>query len=132
MLTGLNSIWLMAASACTTLALIHLVVWLLHRRNRVHLLFAVAAAAVAGVAVCEVVLMRAVTPEQFGARLRWTHVPFFFAMVSIVWFVRTSFGAGRLWLLWTICALRFLCLVLNFVFSPNFNYSRIDAVRQVE
>lgn len=132
MLNGLNTIWLMGAAACLTLALIHLGVWILHRQNRVHLLFAVAAGAVAGVAVCEVQLMRAQAPEEFGAALRWMHVPFFFAVVSIVWFVRIFFGAGRVWLAWTVTGLRFLCLVLNFVYSPNFNYSQINAVRQVE
>src|SRR6478735_3023998 len=128
MLNGLNTIWLMGAAACLTLALIHLGVWLLHRANRVHLLFAVAAGAVAGVAVCEVQLMRAQTPEQFAAALRWMHVPFFVAVVSIVWFVHVFFGgAGRLWLAWTVTGMRLLCLVLNFIVTPNFNYSRIDA-----
>src|SRR4051812_36950321 len=127
-----TTIWLMGAAVCGTLALINLVVWILNRQNRVHLLFALAAGAVAGVAVCEVQLMRSQTGIEFGSWLRVTHVPYFFAVVSIVWFVRVSFGTGRLWLLWTICGLRFLCVVLNFVYSPNFNYSEISAVRQVE
>src|SRR5215213_4248942 len=90
-----------------------------------------ASAAVAGLTVCEVQLMRSQTPEQFGAWLRVMHVPYFFAVVAIVWFVRVSFRAGRLWLAWAICGLRLLCLVLNFVYAPNFNYSEIRAVRQV-
>jgi PAS domain S-box-containing protein len=128
----MTTTWSMVTSACLTIALIHLVIWLQDRRNLVHLLFAVAAMSVAGIAVGELQMMLARTPEEFGVRLRWTHVPVFFAVVSIVWFVRLYFGTGRMWLAWSVCATRFLALALNFVVPPNLNYNQITALRRVE
>ncbi len=124
-------IWPMGASACITIALIHLVIWLNDRKNYVHLLFAAAALSVVGIAVCELQMMTAETPEQLGRWIRWTHVPLFAAIVFIVWFVQFYFQSGRLWLAWSVCAVRFLALVLNFVLTPNLNYTQITAVRQM-
>jgi PAS domain S-box-containing protein len=36
-----------------------------------------------------------------------------------------------LWLAWTVCGLRTLSLILNFVFTPNLNYREITALRHV-
>ncbi|HEY7091320.1 MAG TPA: ATP-binding protein [Tepidisphaeraceae bacterium] len=124
-------IWSMAASACLTLALIHFVIWIKDRASPVHLLFALSALSVAGVAAGELRMMLSSSPEVFGSALRWTHVPLFVAVVSIVWFVRLYFRAGRLWLAWLICAVRALTLILNFTFAPNLNYNQITAVRGV-
>jgi two-component system sensor kinase FixL len=103
-------IWAMIASACLTLAMVHLVVWFKQTGRRAHLLFSVSAISVAAIAACELLLMRAQTTEQFGTLLRWAHLPVFFAVVSIVGFVRLYFGAGRPWLAYTVCGLRLLPL----------------------
>src|SRR4051812_840480 len=115
----IHVLWPMVAAGCLTVAMIHLVIWVHDKQSIIHLLFAVAALAVAGVATGELQMMLATTPEQFGRWLRWSHVPLFVAIVSIVWFVRLSFQAGRLWLAWSVCGVRFLALVLNFCFAPN-------------
>src|ERR1700724_4584530 len=97
--------WSMVASACLTLAIVHLVIWLRQTDQQAHLLFSVTAISVAATAACELLLMRAQTTEQFGMVLRWAHVPVFFAVVSIVGFVRLYFRAGRPWLAYTVCGL---------------------------
>src|SRR2546428_13913128 len=43
---------------------------------------------------------------QYGAVLRWAHVPLWVLLLSIVWFVRLYLRAGRPWLAWSICGLR--------------------------
>ena len=53
-------------------------------------------------------------PASSSAILRWAHVPLFFWLVSITWFVRVYLGAGRRWLAWTISGLRAFALLLNF------------------
>ena len=123
--------WCMAASACLTLGLLYLLIWLKDRRDRVRLMFAAAALAVAGLSVTEMMMALAQTPEEFGWRLRLAHVSVFVALVSIVWFVRCYFQAGRLWLAWSVCLLRTLVVILNFSFAPNANYSEITGLRQV-
>jgi two-component system, LuxR family, sensor kinase FixL len=63
--------------------------------------------------------------------MRWAHLPAWVLIVSLVGFVRLYLRAGRLWLAWTICGVRTLSLILNFVFTPNLNYREITALRHV-
>jgi PAS domain S-box-containing protein len=123
-------IWSMVASACLTLALIHLVIWF-RGRDFVQLLFAAASLGVAGIAAGELAIMLAQTPEQIAYRIRLIHVPIFVAVVSIVWFVRLYFDAGRTWLAWLITAVRGTVLILNFCVWPNLNYTQVTGLRGV-
>ena len=116
-------IWAMIASACLTLALVYVLVWWRRREAWANLLFAVTAVATAVFAGFELWMMRAETPVAFGTAVRWGHVPVWVGFVSLVGFVRLYLRAGRLWLAWAACGLRTLSLILNFVFTPNLNYS---------
>src|SRR3972149_3397034 len=78
----------MGASACLTVAAMHLFIWLRNRRSWANLVFSVAAVAVAGVAFLELSLMHSQTPEEFGTLLRWAHLPVFALVVALVAFVR--------------------------------------------
>ena len=49
----------------------------------------------------------------------------------LVGFVRLYLRAGRLWLAWTVCGVRTLSLILNFVFTPNLNYREITGLRHI-
>jgi two-component system sensor kinase FixL len=124
-------IWAMIASACLTLAMVHLVIWFKQTGQRAHLLFSVTAISVAAIAACELLVMRAQTTEQFGTVTRWAHLPVFFAVVSIVGFVRLYFHAGRPWLAYTVCGLRLLTLIINFLSVPNLNYKQITGLRHL-
>ena len=76
-------------------------------------------------------MMRSGTPGQFATALRWAHVPVFTAIVAIVIFTRLRLRAGRAWLAWTICLLRALALILNFLVGPNLNYREIISLRPI-
>ena len=109
-------IWAMIASACLTLALVHVLVWWRRPEARANLLFALMAVATAVFAGCELWMMGAETPVAFGTALRWGHVPIWVLFVSLVGFVRLYLRAGRLWLAWTASGLRTLSLILNFLY----------------
>ena len=79
------------------MALPHLFVGIWQRRGA-HLCFVVAAAAVIGVAVGELFMMRATSVEQFARAQQWTHLPIFILVVALVAFVKLYFGTGRVWL----------------------------------
>jgi two-component system, LuxR family, sensor kinase FixL len=130
-MSSVTIIWAMIASACLTLALVHVLVWWRRRAAWANLLFALTAMATALFAGCELWLMRAETPGAFGMLMRWAHVPAWALIVSLVGFVRLYLRAGRLWLAWTVCAVRTLSLILNFVCTPNLNYREITALRHV-
>lgn len=124
-------IWSMTASACLTLAAIYFMVWCQRRTVWASLLFSLTSAAVAVYAVFELSMMRAETPAQFATALRWLHVPVWVLILSFVGFVRLHLRAGRPWLAWTICALRTLALLLNFLVGQNLNYREVTSLRHI-
>jgi len=123
-------VWLCAASACVTLAGVHLQIGLKQPRQ-FYLWFAVMGLSAAAVGGCELAVMRSETAAQIGLAVRWAHVPLFILFVSFLFFVRTYFRAGRSWLAWTILADRAVCLAINFIQSPNLTYSEITGVRRI-
>jgi PAS domain S-box-containing protein len=124
-------LWPMMAAACITLALMQLLVWVRMPSRHAPLLFAIAALCVAAIAGIELGMMRAATAGEFGALQRWTHLPGFVLVVSLVFFVRVYFGAGRPWLAWTVCGLRLVVVVVNFLSDVSVNLKEITALRQV-
>jgi len=125
-------IWSMIASACFTLAAIYFVAWYKNRAAWATLLFSVTAVSTTGFAFCELWMMRAQTPADLNAALRWAQVPLFFWLVSIVWFVWNYLGAGRLWLAWIITGMRASYLLLTFLGEQNINISEIGALRHIQ
>ena len=124
-------IWSVGIGVCAAMALLHILVWWNNRAARANLAFAVLAIAVASFAALELRLMRSATPEQFGATLRWLHVPLWVMIASLVAFVRLYFRAGRRWLAWAVVGTRTVSLVLNFILWPNINFREITALREI-
>ena len=124
-------LWSMDAALCFTLAGIYLLVWCKQRQGWVYLLFSCSAVAAGVIAGFELTSMRAETTAQYGAILRWAHLPVWMLIVSVVWFVRLYLRAGRPWLAWSVCGLRTLALILNFLFRPNVNYREITSLRHL-
>ena len=121
----------MIASACLTLAAVHLLVWFKKRTAWANLLFTLNSAAVAAYAGIELWMMRAETPAQFATALRWIHVPTWVIVLSLAGFVRLHLRAGRLWLVWAIFALRTMALLLNFLVGQNLNYREVTVLRHI-
>ena len=124
-------IWSMMISACLALAMVHLLIWSRKRTAWASLFFALTAAATAAVAVFELWLMHAETAQEFGVIMRWGHVPYWVLIISVVVFVRVYLRAGRAWLAWTICVMRTISLLLNFLTGQNLNYREITSLRHV-
>ena len=124
-------IWSMVASTCLTLAGIYLLVWFRNRTAWAYLFFSLAAVGTAAFAPCELWVMRAQTPAEFGTAMRWAHVPLMLWVVSFVWFVWFYLGAGRQWLAWAVCGLRTVAILANFLTGQNLNYREITALRHV-
>jgi signal transduction histidine kinase len=131
-MNGVTILWAMVASACLTLAVIHALVWWRERQAWSNLFFSFTAAGTAGLGACEYWMMQATTIPAFGTALRWLHLPGWIMILSLVGFVHTFLRSGRPWLAWTVCSLRTLSLVINFVQSPNLNYREITHLRQVQ
>ncbi|WP_310387953.1 sensor histidine kinase [Roseateles sp.] len=130
-MSEITVIWSMVAAACLTLAGVYLPVWLRNRAAWPSFFFSVLAVATATAAFGELWMMRAQTPDEFAAALRWQHLYIWFVIVSLVGFVYTFFTPGRLWLAWSVVVLRTLSLVLNFSTGQNLNFSVVTAVQRM-
>ena len=121
----------MNAAACLTLAAIYFVLWCKQRGSWMYLAFSCSALAGAALTAFELIQLRAHTVEQYSAVLRWTQVPVWMLVVSLVIFVRLYFHAGRPWLAWSVCGFRTLALILNFILIPNLSYREITNLSRV-
>jgi len=119
-------------TVCLTLAAIHALVWWNRRNSLGNLMLSLSAVGTAGLACCELWMMRSSTPVEFGEALRWLHVPGTLLILGLVGFIRIHLNAGILWLGLMVCAVRLIALGLNFVFEPNLNYLQITSLRQVD
>jgi two-component system, LuxR family, sensor kinase FixL len=124
-------LWSMDGALCFTLAGIYLLVWFKQREKWEYLLFSCSALAAGLIAGFELTALRTETTAQYGAVLRWSHLPVWMLVLSMVWFVRLYLRAGRPWLVWSVCGLRTLVLVLNFLFTPNINYREITSLQHL-
>jgi len=124
-------IWSMIGSACLTLAAISFLTWCRNREAWANLFFSLLGTGTAAFAFCELGMMRAGTPAEFGTVLKWGHVPTWLILVSLVGFSRFYLKAGRTWLAWLACGLRTLALVLNFLVGQNLNYREITGLRHI-
>ena len=125
-------LWSMGAASALTLAAVYGATWALERRLVPNLYLCVAAVATAAMARCELGMMHAASPAAFGEWMHWYYVPVFFQFVPLLLFVRSYLGFGRVWLLWTIVALRVVLLVVNLFLWPTAFFreiSNLDHVR---
>jgi two-component system, LuxR family, sensor kinase FixL len=129
-MSWVTAVWSMLMGGCVAMALPHLFM-AIRQRRAVHWILLAAITGIAGMAATELAMMHAHSAEQFSKALRWAQVPIFILVVSIVAFVRLYFGAGRLWLGIAACAIRFVCLIINFAFPQNLNFREITALRPV-
>jgi signal transduction histidine kinase len=124
-------LWGAVGGTAFALAGAHILLWFLDRRAWGNLIFAVIAVSFACISVAELGMMQSATPAEYGAWVRWFHVPNFFMIAGIIIFVQLQFGTGRVWLGTTIIAIRAIQLGLNFVLEPNLNWKEISSLRTI-
>lgn len=124
-------VWTGATSASLMLAAIHLFVWMRNRTALASLMFCLMAACTAGMAGCELAMMRVVNVEQLGPILQWYNIFRWAVTLALLGFMHFYLKAGRPWLELTVIGLRTLALALNLFFSPNPYYSSIEGLNRI-
>ncbi|MEJ8810532.1 ATP-binding protein [Variovorax ureilyticus] len=119
-------LWAMVSAACLTLAAVHLPVWLKDRSAWPSFFFAMLCVSTAGLALGELQMMYAQTPDAYAAALRLAHVPVLGLYVAAIGFVRSYFGTGRPWLGWLVIGLRTATLLPNFFTGQSLNLATIS------
>ena len=131
MISWITIVWSMEASACLTLAIVHLVVWFKQPVQRAYLMFSLVAISVAAIAACELLAMRARTTEQFGRVLGGRTSPYSSGLFRSWGLCGSISEAGRPWLAYLVCGLPLLALIINFFSVPNLNYKEITGLRHL-
>ena len=132
-MSWITVIWSMSASACLLVASMHILIWSKRERGaRANGTFAMLALATFVYSTGELWIMRAETVDEMARAIRWIHLPAFIVIVASITFIRFYLNAGRNWLAWTIIGLRSVVLAVNFLVSPNINYSEISTVRHIQ
>ena len=89
------------------------------------------AVATAGLAFCELLIMKSHTPGEYAAANRAGQVAVWIATLALVAFVRSYLQSGRPWLGWTVVALRTFTLLPNFVGGQSLNFKEITALSAI-
>jgi PAS domain S-box-containing protein len=122
----------MTAAASLTLAGIHAFVWLRRRQQMASLMFCIMAAATAGMAGCELWTMQQTDMAAYTHALQWYNLMRWMVTLALVGFIHFYLGSGRPWLEWTVCGLRTLSLLVNFIFSPMVYYTSIEELVRIK
>jgi two-component system, LuxR family, sensor kinase FixL len=121
----------MMASACLTLAMICAFAWWRGRDTWAYLLFALAAVGTAATAGTDLAILRADSPARIAEAMRWSHPANWVVILALAGFIRVYLRAGRTWLLWTVCSLRTVSLILNYLTGVNLNYLEITRISHI-
>src|SRR5437667_12094829 len=116
-MSWITIVWSINVGACLTLATMYLAVWCRDRQSFVRLLFSCIAASAALIAAYELQLMRADSPEEYGAILRWRPLSTWVLVLSLVAFTRRYLLAGRLWMALSAFGPPTPAVVPNFAFT---------------
>ncbi|HET7065519.1 MAG TPA: PAS domain S-box protein [Rudaea sp.] len=113
------------------LAFVYLSIWIRQRRLGVYLTFALCSMSAAAIAIFELFMMRASTPELWAQLVRWLHVPLAALFISLVLFVRLQFRASRR--SWTapLIAVAVAVLAANFLTGVNLDFREVSALESI-
>jgi PAS domain S-box-containing protein len=119
---------LIAASATIAVPNLLVGIW---QRSAAHFFFVGYVVATIWFTAYELVELQASSVGVYAFALRWYQLPMLLLTISLVGFVRRYFGAGRLWLGITACAVRLSCLIPNFMSPVSVYLKEITGLRHV-
>ena len=121
----LTILWTFAATACLTIGLIYLFIWLRLRKSRENLLFGLAAIGAAATGFFELLALSSNDIPIYVVALKYQTFGVFIMLVSLVWFMLFYFGTGRKWLVWLFTLIWVFSVIVNFIAPNSLVYSEI-------
>ena len=113
------------------LAFVDLSIWIRQRRLAVHFTFALCSLSAAAIAIFELLMMQAQTPEQWGLLDRWVHLPTTTLRIGLVLFVALQFPAARRGWIAPVIVLLLAALAANFLTGANIDFREVTALQSV-
>jgi len=131
-MTWITMLWPMVTGACVTMSLINLEIGLRQKPRAAHLLFSLNAFAVAVFSCLELAVMRADSPAEYLALLRWADFAVAALLVSLTAFVWVFFGTGRKWLAFLAVGLMCFAMTADLSPQPRMIYLQLTSIRKME
>ncbi|MCK7473280.1 MAG: hypothetical protein MZV49_06615 [Rhodopseudomonas palustris] len=119
------------AVVASTLAGIYLAARVAQRDDRAYLMCVLLAASMCGVAVMELWMLQARTPEEYALATRLWHVPLWSGICALVGLVHWRLRPRFSWVGWLAAALRTLALVANFSSGSSLHYAVLTGIDHV-
>lgn len=113
------------------LAFVDLSIWIRRRRLAVHLTFALCSLSAAAIAIFELFMMQAGTPEHWAQLDRWVHVPTATLRIALVLFVAVQFPTSRREWTAPLIVLLLAALAANFLTGANIDFREVTTLRTV-
>src|SRR5262245_63245448 len=101
----LTVIWSVLIAFSLLLAVMYGALWVLDRKVKASLVFAVLALSIIGSVITEMGMMHAQSVQSWGEWGRWSQVPISLRVAMTVVFIRLYFGVGWVWVMWSIISL---------------------------
>lgn len=131
-MTWIDIAWPVVAGISLALGLINLLAWTGQRSQPALVMFSLATASVAVLAVCELLAMHAKTPQRYFDVLRVAHIPVAVLLVALVGHVFLQFRPGRAWLGITACGLRIAILIPSLLSGESLRFREITELVQID
>jgi signal transduction histidine kinase len=129
----ISLIWGGVIAIYLLLAWIHLLMFLLHKGERYHLLFVSSSIFAIFLAAVEISAMKTMDDSigNYQKFLLAGHFSLCGITGSILLFIHLYFKAGRRWLVWLVVSSRLLVLLLNLLITSPFNFVDLISIKRV-
>jgi two-component system, LuxR family, sensor kinase FixL len=122
----------MVTGACVTMSLVNLGIGLRQKPRAAHLLFSLNAFAIAVYSCLELAIMRADSPAEYLALVRWADFAVAALILSLTAFVWVFFGTGRRWLAFLAPGLTCFAMTADLSPQPRMIYLQLTGIRKME
>jgi PAS domain S-box-containing protein len=118
-------LWTFAFTACLTIGLIYLFVWIRLRKSKENLLFSLSAIGAAVTGFFELLAINSNDISTYVVALKYQTFGVFIMLVCLVWFMLFYFETGRKWLAWLFTLIWIFSLGVNFIAPYSLVYSEV-------
>ena len=123
--------YIVVGSVCGAVSLLHLMIFLRRREEKVHLIFAGMALCCAVSAVLDIRMHTAADVAEFVRFLKFTNTVQVLLWIAFAWFIQVYTRSDRRWPVFLVSGLYGLAGVLNLIFSHGILFDHIDDLNRV-
>ena len=95
-----------------------------------YLIFTVVSLSAGTLSIFEIQMLNISDVLLYGLYVKYYHIPLFFFLVSVVWFIANYFGTAKKWMAVLFTSLWSICLIINFIGKESLTYKSIISISE--